>query len=251
MEYNELQESYQKSKKKMDEGAFVYDNDYHERSTSEQEKRIESFISTYKKYDPVEPILDFGAGGGSFLLAGKRLGYQRLVAVDISKEALDICKRNGLKETIYYDGSGKLSIASNSIGTLHSNQVIEHIPREESDQLLIEFYRVLKPNGKLILFFPADYSEKYNPDPTHINFYKIDDFLAQIRGLGFEVVKQYSLLFVPLLDKRVMEINLFFGQHFPVANKLIYGLKKYLYVVLKRLFKRTPGTSINLIAVKQ
>ena len=88
-------------------------------------------------------ILDFGCGTGACLLAGKSMCLNQVIGVDISDSALKVCVNQGLEELVKYDGSGVLNIQDNSIGTIHSSQVIEHIPREESDKLLLEFYLVL------------------------------------------------------------------------------------------------------------
>ena len=250
-----LKNEYKHREKSMQDGRNVYDKRYFENMLVEKNNRIDGAKVLFTKYGGFihEPFLDFGCGTGACLLAGRSVGLQDVRGVDISDSALKVCVNQGLEELVKYDGSGVLNIQDNSIGTIHSSQVIEHIPREESDKLLLEFYRVLKPGGggTLLLFFPAEASERYNPDPSHINFYQIDEFLGQIQDIGFQVNLFWSQLFIPPYDKYIMEINTFFSRYIPIINKLTYGIRKLSYrLIHKYIYSKVKGTSINLIATK-
>lgn len=48
----------------------------------------------------------------------------------------------------------KLKLSSDSVGAIYSSHVFEHIPRAEGIRVLAEWYRVLKPGGKLYLCVP-------------------------------------------------------------------------------------------------
>ncbi|NQU82347.1 MAG: class I SAM-dependent methyltransferase [Parcubacteria group bacterium] len=219
-----------------------------------QYSHIHQSKNKFKKYKEFifEPFLDFGCGNGACLLAGKSEGLNHFIGVDISYSALKVCKDQGLENIIKYDGSGKIqAIKDNTIGTIHSSQVFEHIPRVEADQLLMEFYRILKPKGTLLLFFPAEASERYNPDPSHINFYKIDEFINYIQDIGFQVNLFWSQLFIPPFDKYTMEITDFFSRNMPLINTVTYGFRKLSYSLIKKyLYNSIQGTQINIIATK-
>lgn len=232
----------------------LFDKRYFDNLLLEQDARILQSKGLFKKYKEFifNPFLDFGCGTGAYLLVGKSEGLIHFIGVDISDSALKVCKDQGLENTIKYDGSGKIkAIKDNTIGTIHSSQVIEHIPRVESDKLLLEFFRILRPGGTLILFFPAEASEHYNPDPSHINFYQIDEFLNQIQEIGFQVNLFWSQLFIPPYDKYIMEITTFFSKYMPLINKLTYGTRKISYSLIKKyIYSKVKGTQINLIATK-
>lgn len=48
----------------------------------------------------------------------------------------------------------RIKLSSNSVGTIYSSHVFEHIPREDAPRVLAEWYRVLKPGGKLYICVP-------------------------------------------------------------------------------------------------
>jgi len=254
MNYDLLKTRYRKDKIKIDKGEFIYDSDYFIMTNKEISQENVLNMHFMKRYSSFlhEPILDFGCGVGIFLLACKSQGYKEIIGVDISDDALRICQKEGLSDLLLYRSKEHLNIVKDkTIGTIYNNQVIEHIPRGESDTLLREFFRILKPNGNMILTFPAENDKINNPDPTHINFYKIDDFLRYIKSIGFEIKYFWSLLYIPVYQNYVMQIDHIFQNTTPIINRLIYAFRKYAYIMLKKIFKNTPGTSIFVVAIKK
>lgn len=50
----------------------------------------------------------------------------------------------------------KIKLRSNSVGIIYNSHVFEHIPREQAKKVLAEWYRVLKPDGKLYICVPDE-----------------------------------------------------------------------------------------------
>lgn len=50
----------------------------------------------------------------------------------------------------------KIKLKSNSVGIIYNSHVFEHIPREQAKKVLAEWYRVLKPDGKLFICVPDE-----------------------------------------------------------------------------------------------
>src|SRR4030042_1828412 len=48
----------------------------------------------------------------------------------------------------------KIKLSSDSVGTIYSSHVFEHIPRAQAPAILAEWHRVLKPGGKLYISVP-------------------------------------------------------------------------------------------------
>jgi len=48
----------------------------------------------------------------------------------------------------------RLKLSPDSVGTIYSSHVFEHIPRAQAATILAEWYRVLKPGGKLYICVP-------------------------------------------------------------------------------------------------
>jgi len=96
-------------------------------------------------------ILDIGCGEGITLeKIIKKFPNKCIKGIDYLKENVEICKRHGLP--VEYGSVYDLKIENNSIDCIVFLEVIEHL--EDYKKALQEIYRVLKPNGSLILIFP-------------------------------------------------------------------------------------------------
>ncbi len=101
------------------------------------------------------PILDLGCGDGVF---GSNLfeGRQGAIAcgIDLSQKDIRQAQKTGVYRLLQVADISHLPLASNSIGTIFSNSVFEHL--ENIDAALKEATRVLKSGGKLIITSPND-----------------------------------------------------------------------------------------------
>ena len=50
----------------------------------------------------------------------------------------------------------KIKLYSDSVGAIYSSHVFEHIPRADAARILAEWYRVLRPGGKLYICVPDE-----------------------------------------------------------------------------------------------
>ena len=48
----------------------------------------------------------------------------------------------------------KIKLRSNSVGIIYSSHILEHLPRAQAPHVLAEWYRVLRPGGKLYICVP-------------------------------------------------------------------------------------------------
>jgi len=152
--------------------------------------------------DENSSIIDFGCGNGKLLLRCLGKGAERAVGIDISPKAIESAKgfakaNNILSRTNLVVGEvNKLSKFKNDefdAGIL--SNVVDNLIPEDSIQLLREFNRIIKPEGKIFLKM-NDYV-----DPSQLeewNARKIqDDFYKEESGLYFwnlENEKVISLL---------------------------------------------------------
>jgi ubiquinone/menaquinone biosynthesis C-methylase UbiE len=94
-------------------------------------------------------ILDAGCGTGINL---KYLsGYGAAIGVDSSRDALNFCRKRGIKNVSQGDAE-RLSFRDNTFDLITALDLLEHL---DDNQALRGFYRVLKPNGYLVLTVPA------------------------------------------------------------------------------------------------
>ncbi len=98
-------------------------------------------------------LLDIGCGSKPYK---KLFVVDEYVGLDIDSE---ITRKRNLAEVLY---DGKLfPLPSNSFDSALCNQVLEHV--FNPDEFLSEIYRVLKPNGKLLLTLPFVWDEHEQP----------------------------------------------------------------------------------------
>lgn len=98
-----------------------------------------------------EKALDAGCGDGKLAqIMGEKLGVS-FYGVDISKKGIELAKKIGVKAKVA-DLSLKIPFKDNFFDLVISTEVLEHV--NDPDIFLREIYRVLKPNGKLLLTTP-------------------------------------------------------------------------------------------------
>jgi SAM-dependent methyltransferase len=116
---------------------------------------ISRLVQVYtERYFPKKGIF-LEAGSGSSGSSFRINKYQRkLIALDISPEALKKAKAIGHLDE-YKEGSiFDIPYKANSLDGIWNLGVMEHFTEEEITNILKEFYRVLKPGGTVILFWP-------------------------------------------------------------------------------------------------
>ena len=107
-------------------------------------RKMVSGITARKK------ILDVGCANGAIL---KPLQQQHeLHGVDISEVLVAQACANGFAAKVHDLMQGPLPYADGTFDVVFSGETIEH--QLDTDWLLLEFNRVLKPGGRLILTFP-------------------------------------------------------------------------------------------------
>ena len=135
-----------------------------------------------------EVCIDLGCGRGEWLKKMQEAGY-RAVGVDINAEMVLACREQQLEA--YKDDAIHFlqRYEDNSVSVVSAFQVIEHISKADLLELLKETYRVLKPNGRIILETPNICNievgtSAFQLDPTHINpmHPELTKFLAEYAG---------------------------------------------------------------------
>jgi len=89
-----------------------------------------------------------------------------ITALDISAEALKLYKLcNGEKVKTIKASIFAIPAKSGTFDGVYNLGVMEHFAKEEDEKILIELRRVLKANGKIVLFWPP----KYGPTVLFLN----------------------------------------------------------------------------------
>jgi ubiquinone/menaquinone biosynthesis C-methylase UbiE len=108
--------------------------------------------------EPGDRILDVGCGRGEVVLQSAALGAD-IVGVDYAESAIEIAAKTLERARARLEGSAEfllvnaetLPFADGSFDKVFVLDVIEHLSREEADQVLSEIRRVLRPRGVLLV----------------------------------------------------------------------------------------------------
>jgi ubiquinone/menaquinone biosynthesis C-methylase UbiE len=129
-----------------------------------KKKNIEIFFDKEVKkiINKNDLILDYGCGPGTFSIKLSRITQNNVHSVDISRKFLEECEKSKKKynahniKTQLIEGN-KLPFNDDCFDKVLLFDVIHHL--DEPEKTLREIYRVLKKNGKIIIYEP----NKLNP----------------------------------------------------------------------------------------
>jgi 2-polyprenyl-3-methyl-5-hydroxy-6-metoxy-1,4-benzoquinol methylase len=126
---------------------------------SSLEDNIKNIASNYDwNYKDLLPadknakILDLGCGLGQFLYWLKAQGYSNFLGVDVSREMLELCRKNVTDKLAKINSINEFLRDKNGTYDLIAlNDVIEHLPKNEIIEDLEIIKAALKPGGRLII----------------------------------------------------------------------------------------------------
>jgi SAM-dependent methyltransferase len=149
-------------------------------------------------------ILDVGCGTGANLQMLARFGAAE--GVDVSIEALDFCRARGLTD-VKQGAAESLPFADASFDLVTGLDVVEHLDDDIAG--LKEMRRVLRPEGRAVLFVPAFMFLWGVQDDisNHRRRYTLPKLKQRLREAGLTVERaSYANItfFVPILIGRVM-----------------------------------------------
>ncbi len=112
-------------------------------------RKITGSIIDKLKLNPAKS-LDAGCGTGINLSYFGHIGTS--FGFDFSKDALKFCIQRGHNNNILQADAERLPFEDNSFDLVTAFDLLEHL---DDKKALTEFYRIIKPNGYLILTVPA------------------------------------------------------------------------------------------------
>jgi 2-polyprenyl-3-methyl-5-hydroxy-6-metoxy-1,4-benzoquinol methylase len=170
--------------------------------------RRKKYMKDFAKNISGNSVLDIGSGIGIFNSVLRELGFKKIVALDNDKKTLEI---NTADEKYSINLEKQLPFPNNYFDSVFAVEIIEHL--ENRKQLLNEIYRVLKPNGYLILTTP-------NKDSLIARFDKIIGRLVDGKWIGHDCSHKYVYGFKELIKEiknskfailRISTFCLFYG----------------------------------------
>ncbi len=199
--------------------------------------------------------LDVGCGVGSNLEV-LEVFSKRAIGVDISKKAINFCKKKGFRD-IHYGDITKLKYKNNTFDLVLCSDLLEHV---DDKRAVREISRVLKPNGIFIFSVPAHgylWSEN-DRQFMHLRRYEKKRLRELLRTNNLKIIKLSYwnfFLFFPYLifswvsDKILnnKEVHLFLIPAF--LNKILYNTLKMEFSLFDK-FSPPQGTSLIGVCTK-
>jgi ubiquinone/menaquinone biosynthesis C-methylase UbiE len=109
-----------------------------------------------KHFKPHSEVLHAGCGSGQ--VDRDIRDYVSITGLDISLTALAIFKNEtGGKAKALHGSIFQIPLPDSSIDGVYNLGVMEHFSEEENHRILTEFRRILKPGGKVVLFWPPEF----------------------------------------------------------------------------------------------
>jgi len=198
----------------------------------------EEYDKFYKILIPEDDIkdkvsLDLGCGYGWFSLLLESRGAKKIFGIEISEEDLKTAKKYIKSKKIEFKVGSAISIPleNNSVDSVFSWEVIEHIPEKTESQMFMEVNRVLKNGGKFYLSTPYNSFLSKLFDPAYIilkhRHYDENHFEKFVKDTNLQINKIHFVgRYWYLLDV----INLYFSKWVLRREKLFE-----LYILQKRL----------------
>lgn len=126
---------------------------------------LEKYVARYFAKNSL--ILHAGCGGGQ--VEEEIADSYTIVGMDISLNAIALYKKYHTDPKLILGDITKIGIKPGSIDGIYNLGVMEHFNDDEINTILLEFRRILKKNGIIILFWPPEYG-------STVIFFKIVHF---------------------------------------------------------------------------
>ncbi len=155
--------------------------------------KFKQFKNNYKMYFPEDKqasLLDIGVGRGEMLSCMKDWGYEKFLGVDISPSTIKFCQNLSLNCKLVDNTTSFLNQNTETFDLISMLDVLEHIPKDNTIELLKALKNALSKNGTLIIQVPNLQSpdaqlHMYN-DFTHQFGYVEHSFAQVLIAAGFE-----------------------------------------------------------------
>lgn len=202
-------------------------------------------------------LLDVGCGNGTYLNRMQSLGWE-VAGVEPDLEAATVAQRQyGLK--VFVGTLEQAHFPPESFDAITMGHVIEHVPDPLS--LLQECYRILKPEGKLIMMTPnceslghKIFKSSWRPlePPRHFYLFSLQTMGELIQRTDFDTkilrTVSNSAVWIWGVSKLVQRNGRWAGGRLP-ARQLIEGVLFWMLEEVIALWKKV-GEEILLVATK-
>jgi len=158
---------------------------------------------------PGDRVLDLGCGAGRFVAALRDAGADP-IGVELAEAALERARANAPGADLRrLADDGSLPLEHASVDLVWCSEVLEHVA--DTEHLLLEVRRVLRPGGRLLATVPfhgrvkaalislGRFEAHFDPLGQHLRFYTRGSLTATFRHAGFDPVRVRAWGGPPLL----------------------------------------------------
>ena len=144
--------------------------------------------------DRQSAILEIGCSGGPFLRQLRDCGYSRLTGIDISPEAIALCRESNLDDVRVMDAQ-QPDLPPASYDVITASDVLEHLA--DAPRALAAWHQLLRPGGTLVVFVPAFMFLWGGHDRVnhHFHRYRAAELAGLLQSAGFEIRWQCYWIF--------------------------------------------------------
>src|SRR5450631_4160304 len=196
----------------------------------QEQFKFELFEHNYKKYFPLDlnaSLLDIGVGKGEMLTCMKNWGYVNYQGIDISPDTIEFCQSMGHPCLKVDDVPQWLINHEARFETITLLDVLEHVPKDNTIDLLKSIRTSLVQNGTLLIQVPnmqaPDSQLLRYEDFTHEVGYTENSLRQVLLAAGFNDISFYGLeqfIFGGTRETIIKMINVAFNKYVKISRMI-------------------------------
>lgn len=164
---------------------------YDEKTYKKEDNVVLDFLDGLDKNNKLD-YLEVGSGLCRFpLIIKNKYENFNIKCLEKNNDLVDSGIKNGL-DVVRGDVS-KMNFADNEFDIIHCSHVIEHLDYKSVTDSLDEMFRILKPNGHLIIRSPLMYHGFFY-DIDHIRPYPPESLISYFNNIQQQKVGNYNVL---------------------------------------------------------